>query len=119
MMDYRRGWCPMELAYSDLVQSNFLHPGGSLLNFELPLFFLNRTDVELPRTVWDALRDREEVSICTPMATSVAWAVEQITAFLRREQDIALDMMKVVVPGQPVYDTLAGPTWTNRKGHTI
>ncbi len=107
MMDYRRNWCPMELAYSDLVQSNFLHPGGSLLNFELPLFFLNRTDVELPRTVWDALRDRGSFHLHSD-GDPVAWAVEQITAFLRREQDLALEMTKVLVPGQPIYDALAG-----------
>ena len=58
MMDYKRGWCPMELAYSGLLQANLIHAGGPLLNFELPLLFLDRADVELPRTAWDVLRDR-------------------------------------------------------------
>jgi hypothetical protein len=107
MMDYRRGWCPMELAYSDLLQANLNHAGGPLLNFELPLFFLGRTDVELPRTAWDVLRDRgrfHQPSDGDPFT----WAVDQIVAFLHREQDLALDMAKVLVPGQPVYDALTG-----------
>ena len=39
MLDYRRGWCPMELAYSDLLQANFNVAGGPVLNFELPPLF--------------------------------------------------------------------------------
>ncbi len=107
MMDYRRGWCPMELAYSDLLQANLIHAGGPLLNFELPLIFLDRADAELPRTAWDALRDRgrfHQLSDGDP----ILWAVDQIVAFLHREQDLALDMAKVVVPGEPVYIALAG-----------
>ncbi len=47
MMDYRRGWCPMELAYADLLQGNLLYPGDPLLNVELPLFFLDSGDPEI------------------------------------------------------------------------
>lgn len=106
MMDYRRGWCVMELAYSDLLQANMAHPGGSLLNFELPLFFLNPADPQLPRTAWDALRDRGRFHRPKD-GDPVAWAIDQIAAFLDREQLLALDLAKVVTPGQPVYDALA------------
>ena len=106
MMDYRRGWCPMELAYSDLLQANLIHAGGPLLNFELPLFFLDRTDVNLSGTAWDTLRNRG-IFHHPSDGDPVNWAVDQIVAFLHREQDLALDMAKVVVPGQPVYDALA------------
>ena len=105
MMDYTRGWCLMELAYSDLLQANLIHAGGPLLNFELPLIFLDRTDSDLQRTAWDALRDRGVFHHPTN-GDPVAWAVDQITAFLHREQDLALDMAKVIVPGQPVHDAL-------------
>jgi hypothetical protein len=105
MMDYRRGWCPMELAYSDLMQANLTYPGGNLLNFELPLIFLDRTNSELPRTVWDALRDHGKFHDPSD-GDPVTWAVDQIAAFLHREQDLALDMAKVVAPGEPVYDAL-------------
>jgi hypothetical protein len=106
MMDYRRGWCPMELAYSDLLQANLIHAGGPLLNFELPLFFLDRNDVDLSRSAWDTLRDRG-IFHHPSDGDPVNWAVDQIVAFLHREQDLALDMARVVVPGQPVYDALA------------
>lgn len=107
MMDYRRGWCSMELAYSDLIQANLNYPGGTLLNFELPLFFLDRTDAELPRTAWDAFRDQGRFHHPSD-GDPFTWAVDQIVAFLHREQDLALEMANVVVPGQPVYDALIG-----------
>jgi len=106
MMDYRRGWCPMELAYSDLLQANLVHPGGPLLNFEFPLIFLDRADTELPRTAWGALRDRGKFHHPSD-GDPVTWAVDQIAGFLHREQDLALDMAKVVLPGQPVHDALS------------
>ena len=107
MKHYTRGWCHMELAYSDLLQANLIGTGGPLLNFELPLFFLDRTDVELPRTVWDALRDRGPFHHPAD-GDPVTWAVDQIVAFLHREQKLALDMAKMLVPGQPDHDALAG-----------
>ena len=107
MMDYRRGWCPMELAYSDLLQTNLIYAGGPLLNFELPLFFLDRTDAALSGTAWDTLRDRGRFHHPSE-GDPVTWAVDQIVAFLHREQDLALDRAKVVVPGNPVHDALAG-----------
>ncbi len=106
MMDYKRGWCPMELAYSDLLQSNLITAGGPLLNFEIPLIFLDRADPELPRTAWDALRDRG-IFYRTTDGDPVLWAAKQITEFLQREQLLALDMSKVIVPGQRVYQTLS------------
>jgi hypothetical protein len=97
----------MELAYSDLLQANLTHAGGTLLHFELPLFFLDPDDVQLTRTAWSVLRDRG-VFHHPSDGDMVAWAVEQILAFLRREQALALDMAKVIVPDQPVYESLAG-----------
>ncbi len=93
MMDYRRGWCPMELAYADLLQTNLFYAGGTLLNLELPLFFLDRADPELPRTIWGALRDRGHFHHPSD-GDPVAWAVNQIVAFLRREQKLVLDLRR-------------------------
>ena len=106
MMDYRRGWCLMELAYSELLQANLIHAGGPLVNFELPLFFLDRNDAALSRTAWNTLRNRG-IFHHPSDGDPVTWAVDQIVAFLHREQDLALDMAKAIVPGQPVYKTLA------------
>jgi hypothetical protein len=97
----------MELAYSDLLQANLIHAGGPLLNYELPLIFLDQDDVEFSRTAWSALRDRARFHQPAD-GDPIHWAVEQIEAFLHREQDLALDMAKVLVPGQPVHQALAG-----------
>lgn len=94
MMDYRRGWCPMELAYADLIQANLLQAGGPLVNLMLPLFFLQRNDAELTRTVWNEPRDRGEFHSAAD-GDPVDWAVCRIGDFLRREQDLALDMSKL------------------------
>jgi len=107
MMDYRRGWCSMELAYADIIQANLLHQGGTLLNFVLPLFFLDRADPELMRTVWGSLQDRGHFHRPSD-GNEVEWSVDQIVAFLRREQTLAQDLAKVAIPGQLLHDQLAG-----------
>ncbi len=107
MMEYTRGWCHMELAYGDLVQANLTHVGGPLLNFGLPLFYLDRANAELPRTSWALLRDRGQFFHPSD-GDAVAWTVNQITRFLKSEQALALDLAKVIVPGQPIHDELAG-----------
>jgi hypothetical protein len=106
MMDYTRGWCQMELAFSNLVQANLVHPGGILLNFELPLIFLDGAHPDLPRTVWNDLRDHGRFHHPDD-GDPVTWAIEQIVAFLHREQNLALDMAKDLVPGQAVYEDLS------------
>jgi hypothetical protein len=98
MLDYRRGWCPMKLAYSGLVQANRVWGGATLLNYELPLIFLDRNNPELPRSAWSALRDK--ASFHHPIdGDPVEWAVNQIADFLDREQRLAMNMAKVVGPG--------------------
>lgn len=106
MMDYRRGWCPMELAYSDLLRVNLLQRGGALVNVELPLIFLDRLDRDLPRSVWDFLRDRGTFHHPS-QGDAVVWACDQIVSFLQREQDLAFDMAKVIRPGEAVYADLS------------
>lgn len=105
LMAYRRGWCQMELAYSDLLQANLVHAGGPLLNVELPLFFIPRANRELPQTVWSVLQDRGRFHRRAD-GDRVAWATEQIVGFLRREQSLALDMVKAATPGEDLRDHL-------------
>lgn len=107
MLDYRRGWCLIELAYADLLQANLLGRGGPLLNFELPLFFIDQVDPQLPRTAWNLLRDRGAFHQPAD-GDPLAWAVERISGFLRQEQRLALEMARFLAPGQPDYDELAG-----------
>lgn len=106
MMDYRRGWCSMELAYADLIQANLLYRGGPLLNVVLPLFFLDQADPELVRTVWGTLRDRGRFHRPSD-GDAALWAVDQIVAFLLREQELAQDLAKDMIAGQPFADDLA------------
>ena len=114
MMDYKRGWCAMEAAYSDVLQANFVHRGGTVLNFELALFFLDHADEEIPRTIWNKFRDTGRFHHPSN-GDPVQWAVDEIVAFLHREQDLALEMTKVLLPGQPAHDALAGcPSLINR-----
>ena len=107
MLDYKRGWCPMELAYSDIIQTNLTQPGGLLLNFDLPLFFLDRGNPDLSRTAWDALRDRGLFHDPSD-GDEVTWGADQIANFLHREQDLVLNIAPVVQPGLPVHNALIG-----------
>jgi hypothetical protein len=105
MMDYRRGWCPMELAYSDLLQANMAYMGGPLLNYQLPLFFIDPTNLELAKTIWSLPRDWGRFHHPRD-GDPVDWAVGQIVDFLHREQNLALDMARVIIPGQQVHADL-------------
>lgn len=93
MMEHRRGWCAMELAYSNLLRDNFVRSGGPLMNYELPLFLLDPADARIPRSCWNKSRDIG-VFLQEPKADPVKWACDQIQAFLRREQLLALDLAK-------------------------
>lgn len=89
------------------MQSNLPYPGGPLLNYELPLFFLDQADAELPRTAWACLRDRG-IFHRPADGDPVRWAVDQTVAFLQREQRLANEKLMVVTPGQPIHDYLMG-----------
>ncbi len=105
MMDYRRGWCSMELAYADLLQANLIYAGGNLINLALPLFFLDRSDPEISRTIWGVPRDSGHFYSPTD-GDPVSWAVDQIVTFLRREQTLAINMGNGIAPGQLVHSHL-------------
>ena len=105
MMRYCRGWCQMELAYSDLMQANFAYAGGPVLHFELPLFFISQADSRLPRSSWNDLRGQGPFHKPSH-GNRVTWAVDQIIKFLHREQSLALDMVKAVTPGSAIHSSL-------------
>jgi len=104
MLDHRNGWCPMELAYSDILQKNLMSYGGTWTNLELPLFFVDRNDPHLNQTIWGALRDRGP-SYSQQDGDIVEWSVNQIQQFLLREQLLSLNHAKnyplVTSPGIP------------------
>lgn len=104
MLDHRNGWCPMELAYCDILQKNFVGRGGNLMNIELPLFYVDRNDPQLTRSVWGSLRDRGP--FYTPAAGNIIdWSVNQIADFLSREQALAFNQAKAYASNPPTAIT--------------
>ena len=93
MLNSARGWCVQELAWAELLQDNLLHEGAPhLVNCLLPLYFVPQDDARLPRTVWQAERDRG--AFAPTDADRIAWAAEQILAFLKREEARAFELRK-------------------------
>ncbi len=87
MLDQARGWRVQELAWTELLQDNLVRSGGPLANVFLPLYLVPHGDDRLPRSVWQAVRDR---GVVWGGATDrLTWAVDQIVAFLRREQTLS------------------------------
>ena len=92
MLAQSRGWCVQELAWSELLQDNLILPGGpALQNVILPLFFVEQSDPRLPRSVWQATRDRG--IFCPSKSPAIPWAIDQIGQFLIREQILAQDFL--------------------------
>jgi hypothetical protein len=90
MLRQSRGWGIVELAWADLLQENLREAGGMLQNVILPLFFLSQDDAQLPRSIWQSLRDRAKFHRPTD-GDAAAWAAEQVTQFLLREAVQAQD----------------------------
>jgi hypothetical protein len=89
MLAQSRGWGIIELAWADLLQENLHEAGGVLQNIVLPLFFLPPDHALLPRTAWQAVRDRG-VFHKPEHGPEAAWAVHQIAEFLTREAERGL-----------------------------
>jgi hypothetical protein len=87
-----RGWCVLELAYAELLQRSVLAPSGPLSNIFLPLLFIPQSHALLPRTVWQAIRDRGNFHDTAKDLDPVAWACAEIERFLKREQQTAAQL---------------------------
>jgi len=87
-----RGWCVLELAYTELLQRSVLAPSGPLSNTFLPLFFVPQNHHLLPRTVWQAIRDRGNFHDTTKGLDPVTWACMEIERFLKREQRMTIGL---------------------------
>lgn len=93
MLTSARGWCVQELAWAELLQDNLLQPGGpALVNAILPLYFVEPGDGRLPRPVWQTVRDKGP--FCPSSSDPVAWAADQVAAFLRREERLAYEFRR-------------------------
>lgn len=83
-----RGWTAIESAYGDLVQRQLTLPSSTLVQFELPLFFVPIAHTGLQRTSWRRLADRgafHKIGRKANMMSPVDWAVQEITGFVQRE----------------------------------
>jgi hypothetical protein len=106
MLDSPRGWCVMELAYSELLQSNLTQAGGPLATTILPLFFVSQNDERLPRSVWQLIRDRGLFCDASGPAALRTWCADQILEFLRREQTLAIQMKHHALESEPFRKSL-------------
>ncbi|MBX3399947.1 MAG: toll/interleukin-1 receptor domain-containing protein [Gemmataceae bacterium] len=84
-----RGWCAIEMAYSEIVQGNLVHPGGELLHVLLPLFFVSRDDPGLHRSAWRTLLDRGPFFQNEKSLNRIDWAADRIAEFLTSEERLA------------------------------
>ena len=106
MLASGRGWCSFELAYAEILQSNLHAPDGPLANLLLPLFFVPQSDPILPRTVWQATRDRGVFHDPARNLDTVAWVVGEVIRFLRREQRRAATLTTRIRRDTELQDTL-------------
>lgn len=93
MLKQGRGWTAIESAYGDLIQQQLNLPTSTLVQFELPLFFVPITHPGLQRTSWRRLADRGAFHRFGRKAVAISpvdWAVQQIIAFIQREADQAM-----------------------------
>jgi len=86
MLANPKGWCPVELAYADLLQRNLQAAALTLVNVILPLIFLPDPNATLPGTVWRTLADRGPICRAKRNPDRVSWAVDEIHRFLSSEQ---------------------------------
>ena len=92
MLQSARGWCVLELAYAEILDANLQGRGGKLAHAFLPLFLVEQGDPRLPRTVWQAVRDRGHFMPKDSTLSTAAWCQREIRDFLRREQQKCNDV---------------------------
>jgi len=107
MLNHSRGWCHLELGYSELIQTNLTTRGGNYCNNMLPLFFVDQTDPRLPRSVWQASRDRGRFCPAFAVRRQVDWAYSEILGYLQREQSLAANYRAECGASPKLRDDLA------------
>lgn len=86
MLKQGRGWTAIESAYSDVVQRQLYLRSSTLMQFELPLFFIPNSHKGLERTAWRRFIDRGvfyRTGRKANVHTQVDWAVDEVTRFVR------------------------------------
>ena len=89
LLNNTRGWCVLELAFAEMLDSNFHFRGGKLANAYLPLFLIPQADERLPRSVWQVVRDRGRFFDPVADGDPAVWCSLQIREFLQRESQLS------------------------------
>lgn len=89
MLASPRGWCVIELALAELLESNMQISGGQLANIALPLFLVPQDDPRLLRSVWQVARDRGHFHRPAHDGSSIEWCRRQVVGFLERERKLS------------------------------
>ncbi len=115
MVSNARGWCVLELAYSEILQDNLNVSGGSLSHVMLPLFFVPVEASSVSRTVWKRVQDRGPYFDAKKSKDQVEWAVTEIVEFLKREENYASQMKKAIRGDPGILDQEKTDTGIKRR----
>jgi TIR domain len=110
-----RGWCVLELAYSEILQDNLAVTGGSLSHVILPLFFVPVDSSPVSRSVWKRVQDRGPYFEAVKSKDRVEWAVSEIVAFLSREELYATQMKNAIRSDPGILDPVKSDTGIKRR----
>jgi hypothetical protein len=95
MLSTARGWCVLELGLTELLELSLQVRGGKLANLFLPLFFVSQADDQLPRSVWQAVRDRGRFHHPDRDGDPTDWSRREIREYLLREQSLSRDVAEM------------------------
>lgn len=100
-----RGWCVFELAFAELLELTLQVSGGKLANVILPLFLVPQSDERLPRSVWQAVRDRGRFHQPAD-GDPVEWCHNEVRGFLLREQALSREVSQFARQDSKLADGL-------------
>jgi TIR domain-containing protein len=82
-----RGWCAAERSFAELIQRQFQFAASSLWTFEVPLLFVDPTEVIFRRSVYAPLLPRTQsyAGRFQRGQSRVDWAVATIQALLQQQ----------------------------------
>ena len=110
MLNSARGWCVIELAFAELLETNLHYRGGKLANFILPLFSISQADPRLPRSVWQLVRDRGRFFDPVSDGDLVEWCQREIRDFLVRERQVCKNVAQLALNDQSLTAELRKTT---------
>lgn len=108
-----RGWCATERTLAELIHAHFRIRELQLWNFELPLLFVDRTDLQLQRSVYASAASLG-VRCPHPLSQSkkcINWSVEQIQRLIEQQYvqtEVMTDSIRIDESLHSHIDSLTG-----------